>query len=74
MVTMYNKTASPNEAVPVQKIIEITNAYEIEMKNANKEYESLEKELRKEQGERNDMVKQIQLCFGKLERMEKILK
>lgn len=27
MVTMYNKTANPNDAVPVDKIIEITNAY-----------------------------------------------
>jgi hypothetical protein len=32
---MYNKTVDPNDAVPVEKIIEITNSYEVEMKNAN---------------------------------------
>lgn len=35
MVTIYNKTANPNQAVPVEKIIEITNVYENEMKNAH---------------------------------------
>jgi hypothetical protein len=34
-MTMYNKTANPNDAVPVEKIIEITSSYETEMKNAN---------------------------------------
>ena len=28
MVTIYNKNADPNQAVPVEKIMEITNIYE----------------------------------------------
>lgn len=28
MVTMYNKTADPSQAVPAEKIMEITNTYE----------------------------------------------
>lgn len=42
MVTMYNKTADPSEAVPVEKIMEITNSYETEMKTAHSEYQRLE--------------------------------
>lgn len=66
MVTIYNKNASPNDAVPVDKIIEITNTYETEMRSAHNEYEHLEKELRKEEAERNNMIQEIELCFGKL--------
>ena len=28
MVTIYNKTADPSQAVPAEKIMEITNTYE----------------------------------------------
>lgn len=38
MVTMYNKTADPSAAVPVEKIMEITNCYEKEMKTVHQEY------------------------------------
>ena len=48
MVTIYNKNADPNQAVPVEKIMEITNVYEKEMKEAHSEYEKLEGELKKE--------------------------
>ena len=34
MVNVYNKTADPNQAVPVEKIMEITTAYEKEMRSA----------------------------------------
>ncbi len=59
MVSIYNKSANPSDAVPVEKIIEITNSYETEMKNAHTEYEHLEKELRKEEAERNNMIAEI---------------
>lgn len=49
MVSMYNKTANPTEVVPVDKIIEITNHYETEMRSVNAEYENLENELKKEE-------------------------
>ena len=63
MVTIYNKNANPNQAVPVDKIIEITNVYETEMKSAHKQYQYLESELKKEEGERDDMMKEIMKCF-----------
>ena len=49
MVNVYNKTADPSQAVPVQKIMEITNEYEKQMRSAQDEYESLEKELKQEE-------------------------
>lgn len=59
MVTVYNKTASPEDAVPVDKIIEVTKLYENEMKSTHEEYQNLEGMLRKEETERDDMMRQI---------------
>lgn len=59
MVTVYNKTASPEDAVPVDKIIEVTKLYENEMRSTHEEYQNLEGMLRKEENERDDMMKQI---------------
>lgn len=39
--------------------MDITREYEQEMRTAHQEYESLEGELRKEQDERDGMMKQI---------------
>lgn len=35
IVSVYNKTASPEEAVPVEKILEVTHIYETEMKTVH---------------------------------------
>jgi hypothetical protein len=71
MVSIYQKSSQGNtDAVPVEKIIAITNEYENGMREANREYTHLAEELRKEETERDDIMEQIKDCFGKLERME----
>ena len=66
MVNIYNKTADPSQAVPAEKIMEITNTYEQEMRSAHTEYQRLESELKREEEERNGMMGEIQECFAKL--------
>ena len=46
MVTIYNQNSSPESAVPVEKIIEITNEYQEGMKEVQKEYNGLTAELK----------------------------
>ena len=74
MVSIYNKNKSPEEAVPVDKIIQITHDYQQGMKEVHTEYNTLSGQLKKEEEERDAMMGQIQVCFEKLERMEKIMK
>ena len=47
MVGIYNKKRSPEEAVPVDKIIEITTQYQSGMKEVQTEYNVLSAELKK---------------------------
>lgn len=74
MVNIYNKNKSPDEAVPVEKIIQITNEYQEGMKEVQAEYSQLSGQLKKEEEERNQMMEQIEMCFKKLEKMEKVMK
>lgn len=73
MVQVYNKNQSPEQAVPVEKIMQITQEYQEGMKEVQSEYNTLSLQLKKEEEERNEMMSQIQSCFDKLERMEKVL-
>ena len=73
MVGRYNKNRSPEEAVPVEKIMQITNEYQQGMQEVQQEYNTLSGQLRSEENERNQMLEDISLCFEKLERMEKVL-
>lgn len=52
MVTAFNKNRSPEEAVPVEKIMEITQSYQEGMKEAQAEYSELSQSLKKEEEER----------------------
>lgn len=73
MVNIYNKNRSPEEAVPVDKIMQITSEYQEGMREVQQEYNTLSGQLRTEEDERNQMLDEINLCFEKLERMEKVL-
>lgn len=73
MVGIYNKNCKPEEAVPVDKIMQITNEYQTGMREVQQEYSTLSGQLKHEENERNQMLEEINLCFEKLERMEKIL-
>ena len=73
MVGMYNKGKNAEEAVPVDKIIQITNEYQEGMREVQSEYSTLSVQLKKEEEERNEMLEQINVCFDKLEKMEKVL-
>jgi Mg2+ and Co2+ transporter CorA len=73
MVGIYNKNRSPEEAVPVDKIVQITNDYHTGMQEVQQEYNTLSGQLKNEEDERNQMIQEISLCFEKLERMEKVL-
>lgn len=73
MVGMYNKGKNAEEAVPVDKIIQITNEYQQGMREVQSEYSTLSVQLKKEEEERNEMMEQINVCFDKLEKMEKVL-
>jgi len=41
LVSVYEKSSANTEAVPVEKIISITNEYEQGMREANREYHHL---------------------------------
>ena len=56
MVEVYNKKRSPEEAVPVEKIMEITSEYQNGMREVQQEYSQLSEQLRKEEDERNGMM------------------
>lgn len=43
------------------------------MKEVQSEYSTLSVQLKKEEEERNEMLEQINVCFDKLEKMEKVL-
>ena len=66
MVEVYNKNKSPDQAVPVEKIMQITKDYQEGMREAQQEYGKLSQELKKEEEERDVMMKEIQTCFDKL--------
>jgi Mg2+ and Co2+ transporter CorA len=53
--------------------MQITQEYQEGMREVQNEYGTLSQELKKEEEERNEMMGQIQSCFEKLERMEKVL-
>ena len=73
MVSIYNQNKSPEQAVPVDKIMQITKDYQEGMREVQNEYSVLSQELKQEEQERDLMMKEIQVCFEKLERMEKVL-
>jgi hypothetical protein len=58
--------------VPVEKIMQITNEYQAGMREVQEEYSTLSGQLKNEESERNLMLDEINLCFEKLERMEKV--
>ena len=66
MVDVYNKNKSPDQAVPVEKIMQITKDYQEGMREVQQEYGELSHELKKEEEERDLMMKEIQTCFDKL--------
>lgn len=74
MVAIYNKNRSPEQAVPVDKIIQITNDYQEGMREVQGEYSVLSEQLKKEEEEREVMMQQINSCFEKLEKMEAVLR
>lgn len=43
------------------------------MREVQSEYSTLSVQLKKEEEERNEMMEQINVCFDKLEKMEKVL-
>ena len=43
MVNIYNKNKSPDQAVPVEKIMEITKDYQEGMREVQNEYSALSK-------------------------------
>lgn len=49
MVNIYNKNRSPEEAVPVDKIMQITNEYQEGMREVQQEYNTLSGQLRTEE-------------------------
>lgn len=53
MVGMYNKGKNAEEAVPVDKIIQITNEYQEGMREVQSEYGTLSVQLKQEEEERN---------------------
>ena len=53
--------------------MQITQEYQEGMREVQNEYGTLSQELKREEEERNEMMGQIQSCFEKLERMEKVL-
>jgi Mg2+ and Co2+ transporter CorA len=73
MVGIYNKNRTAEDAVPVDKIMQITTEYQEGMKEVQAEYNTLSGQLKREEEERNEMMDQIGICFDKLERMEKLL-
>ena len=73
MVSIYNQNKSPEQAVPVDKIMQITKDYQEGMREVQNQYSVLSQELKQEEQERDLMMKEIQVCFEKLERMEKVL-
>jgi len=73
MVNIYNNNRAPDQAVPVDKIIQITTDYQQGMREVQGEYTQLSEQLKKEEEERDLMMEQINLCFSKLEKMEKVL-
>ena len=56
MVEVYNKNQSPEQAVPVDKIMAITSEYQNGMREVQQEYSQLSEQLRKEEDERNGMM------------------
>lgn len=43
------------------------------MREVQSEYSTLSVQLKKEEEERNEMMEQINVCFDKLQKMEKVL-
>lgn len=56
MVGIYNRNRSPEEAVPVDKIMQITNEYQEGMREVQAEYNTLSGQLKSEENERNQML------------------
>ena len=72
MVGIYNKNKTAEDVVPVDKIMQITTEYQEGMREVQAEYNTLSVQLKSEEEERNEMIEQINVCFDKLTRMEKI--
>ena len=53
--------------------MQITKDYQEGMKEVQNQYSVLSKELKEEEQERDKMMQEINVCFQKLERMEKML-
>lgn len=74
MVGLYNKNQSPEQAVPVEQILQMTSEYQSGMREVQAEYGVLSQQLQQEEKERNQMMEEINSCFEKLERMEKLFR